>query len=689
MAHPPPVAHAQRMGPARGTDGAADRRGRPPGFRLPALVLLVAALVLAWLEGGFAGSRSYPVAALALGLAVVAFATGAFGLARGQRPIAVAVGAFAALTALSYASILWADVPAEALAGSNRMALYLLAFVLAAAVPWPAPAARAVFVVVAAGAGLVALATLFLSATGSDAAGVLLDGRLSAPLGYANATASLWLIALWPALALAIDERLAPGARAAALGTAALLLESALLTQSRGAALAFGVVAITFVACSPRRGAVLVALAAVLTATALAAPAVLDVRKATDVAGAGAALAAARAAIAWSSAGLAALAAIVLVLGARRSSRQWLGGRNTRRLGDRVALGLAVTGAVAGLVVIGSPVGWAHDRWDDFRSSGYTQVQSGASRFSGTIGSNRYDFYRVALDEFADHPLAGIGSDNFQVPYLEHRRSDEAPRYPHSLALQILSQLGLAGAGSFLVLLAAAAVAVRRAMRSAGRARGDVVAAAAGFLAFLVQAMGDWLWSFPALGILALILLGVALRAGREDEPAAPAWQPSRRARAAVVAVAIVAATGLGALALSSRLVRSAQATAGADPATARSELELAARLDPLDADPLVSAAILARRDGSEKQARADLDAALAREPRSWFAHFERGLLAASQDDRPTTLAQLSAARALNPRQPVVTDAIAAARAGRPVDARSLEAALARQLDLKLQPTGS
>ena len=664
-----------------------DPRGRPPGFRLPAFALLVAGLVLGALEGGFAGSRWYPVAALAVCLVVLAAATGALGLARDQRPIAVALVAFAALTAWSYASILWADVPADALDGSNRMALYLAVLVLAAAVPWPAPAARAVFVVVVAGAGLLALATLFVSAAGADAAHVLVDGRLSSPLGYANATASLWLIALWPALALAVDDRLAPAWRGAALGAGALLLESALLTQSRGAALAFAVVAVAYVACSPRRGGVLVALAAVVAACAAAAGPLLGVREARSAAAAAAALTDARAAIVWSAGGLAVLAAIVLTLAARAAPRR-RALIDARRLGDRAALGLAVAGTVAALVAIGSPVAWVHDRWDEFRSSGYSQVQAGSSRLSGAIGSNRYDFYRVALNEFREHPVAGIGADNFHVAYLEHRRSDEAPRYPHSLALRILAQLGLVGAAAFAALLAAAAVGVRRAMRSAGRERGAVVAAGAGFLAFGVQAMGDWLWSFPALGIVAFVLLGVALRAGAEHEPGTPTARPRGAMLAAATAVAAVAVVCFGALALSSRLIRSAQARAAANPAAARTDLRRAARLDPLNADPLVSAAILERRAGAPGDARADLDAALGRVPRSWFAHFERGLLAASEHDRAGALAQFTVARALNPRQPVVDDAIAATRAGRSIDPQALEADLAQQLERKLQPTG-
>ena len=61
---------------------------------------------------------------------------------------------------------------------------------------------------------------------------------------------------------------------------------------------------------------------------------------------------------------------------------------------------------------------------------------SGNRLLSG-LGSNRYDFYRVALDEFVAHPLVGIGADNFQQQYLARgpqRRDALATRTASSCA---------------------------------------------------------------------------------------------------------------------------------------------------------------------------------------------------------------------------------------------------------------
>src|SRR4029079_18949170 len=84
------------------------------------------------------------------------------------------------------------------------------------------------------------------------------------------------------------------------------------------------------------------------------------------------------------------------------------------------------------------------------------------SYFSAGVGGNRYDFWRGAWSEFADHPLAGVGVDNFQLDYLLHRRSYEEPLYPHSVELRLLSATGVVGAGLFLAFVAFVYSAMRR-----------------------------------------------------------------------------------------------------------------------------------------------------------------------------------------------------------------------------------
>src|SRR6202035_2319323 len=135
---------------------------------------------------------------------------------------------------------------------------------------------------------------------------------------------------------------------------------------------------------------------------------------------------------------------------------------------------------------------------------------SGTRLLSG-LGSNRYDFYRVALHEFTAHPILGIGVDNFQQQYLRLGHSEETPHYPHSLELRTLTQTGLLGALLAIVGLAAALLAGWRAIRRADPL-GRTVAAAAlgGFLYWVLHGSFDWFWEFAGLGAPAFALLGVA-----------------------------------------------------------------------------------------------------------------------------------------------------------------------------------
>ena len=109
---------------------------------------------------------------------------------------------FGLYVAWSYASILWAQVPGDALAGANRTLVYWLVFmlfwglglrgrtVLALVLAWGGAVTAA---------GLVALAR---AATAHTPQGHFVLGRLAAPISYPDADAALYLAACLPLLVL-------------------------------------------------------------------------------------------------------------------------------------------------------------------------------------------------------------------------------------------------------------------------------------------------------------------------------------------------------------------------------------------------------------------------------------------------------------------------------------------------------
>src|SRR5262249_28915426 len=143
----------------------------------------------------------------------------------------------------------------------------------------------------------------------------------------------------------------------------------------------------------------------------------------------------------------------------------------------------------------------------------------------------RYDFWRVAGDEFADHPFAGIGQHGFAAAYLVKGRSTETPQRAHSVFLDQLSETGITGFIFLLVGIGPPLVLIAR------RARGSIIHA--GILGagvyWLVHASGDWIWTFPAIGVPLFVLLGIG--SARQS----PKLLSPRVGVPAAVAVALVA----------------------------------------------------------------------------------------------------------------------------------------------------
>jgi O-antigen ligase len=165
----------------------------------------------------------------------------------------------------------------------------------------------------------------------------------------------------------------------------------------------------------------------------------------------------------------------------------------------------AVAGAVALLVLIGAPLAAVA------LDSGDAETGATASRFNA-LGSNRYDYWEVALGAWADDPLRGTGTAGFRVEWLREREIEEPVRDAHSLYLETAAELGVVGL--FLLGLLAAGVAASAAA-AARRERDLVTGAVAGVSLFAVHAAIDWDWELPAVTLPVLVLAGVLLcRAG-------------------------------------------------------------------------------------------------------------------------------------------------------------------------------
>ena len=643
----------------------------------PAFVAIAVFAWWAFRDGGFAATVLYPGGLLVLGALLALVVARPDRLRVRRRTTAVALVALLAFTAVSYASLLWADSPGDAWAGANRTLVYAAAFALFALTPFTVATGAAAVGTIAVVAAAAGLDVLFDAAGGASVDVVFVDGRLSQPIGYVNGSTAFFTMAFLAASVLASRREVPIPARAVLLGTATVLLDLAVLSQSRAWLVFFPLgLLVTFVLV-PNRMRLLLTLLPVGVVTLLSLPTLLDVYRAFGEPGAVDAIADARDVVVLGGAATAVLGGVGAWLDRRTELPASLGRRTDRWLAAAGAA-LAVVGCVAALVAIGDPVARAADAWDEFES-GYPSEFSGSHFTGGGLGDYRADQWRVALDAFADAPLLGTGVGGFGAVYIEQRRTNNEAIYPHSVELSVLSSTGLLGAlafGAFLAAVVAGAAALRR---SAAPVRAVAAASLALACYWLLHGSVDWFWELPAVTAPAFALLGLAA--------AVEAQQPDATSRrftpvAAGAAVAIL----VGAVALAVPWAATAETERAAavwrtDPDLALERLDRAGRIDRLSSQPALLAGAIANRSGRPERARAELEEALDREPRNWYAHLELAIAQARLGRRAESLASLDEAAALNPREDAVPEVREDVTRGDQIDLAELDAVFRQRVE--------
>jgi hypothetical protein len=479
---------------------------------------------------GFYSFSVWGVLTLAMLSAALALVLGAQNRLSGAS--AAALAAVVALACLALLSVTWAESTDSALTGASRWILYATTFaVLVIAGRRPGVARVGI---AAATAGILVMAAYVLGKMISgDGGSLFLRGRLNDPLGYSNSQGLFPVLGMWPLIGLASYAR--PAAAGAAAGGGTVLMGLAFLSQSRSVALAVLLATLAALLLVPgrvRRAWLLLAMVAGVAAISSPLLHVYDVGR---VGGQGLDEATRRAAwwilVAGGGVGLAWGA---IVAGERRFRAAEL------RRASAVALGAVVlAGAVAGGVRAGYIRTYVHDQVHAF-----TALQPNTSRsrlISG--GGNRYDFWRIAAHEFADHPLAGVGADNYPRDYFVLRRTNDEIRQPHSIEFQTLAELGLLGILALAAFFVAAAVGAVRRLRVpelAPTERMMLTAAIGMFTAWVGHSSVDWSHLVPGAAGVALMAAAYLVTGPSAGDVPAP-----RPRRATSVAIRVVATVGI------------------------------------------------------------------------------------------------------------------------------------------------
>lgn len=637
---------------------------------LPALVagLPVIALMLVWAvhDGGYDADTWYWGALVILALLTAVVIGRGLRTVAISRPARVALIAFALYVAWSYLSIAWAESPGDALEGSNRALLYLLVFATMLILPWTSRGVLVALLTFTLGVGVLAVVLLFRLASGHDVASLVIDGRLAAPTGYFNSTAALFTIETLLAIAFASRRELPGPLRGALIAFACAGLQLAVIVQSRGWLFTLPLVALVTIVILPDR--LRVAAAALIPVVATVAPVhrLLAVYQKT----AGPTLTHDASSAGHSALLICALAFFVATLIA------WADGllpaprpsAAHRRLVAMIATGLAVLAVCAGALAAthGHPFRFIERQWNGF--SHPTTAATG-SHFTD-VGSGRYDFWRVSLDAFRSHPIGGLGQDNFADYYITRRHTAEEPAWTHSLELRLLVHTGIVGFLLFTVFLVAAIAAALRARRRRGLEAMVAGAALLPLVVWLIHGSIDWFWEIPALTGPALGCLAMACALGARDGAAVAAVsEPEVRAtsrpavRAATVAAGVLALiTAVVVLGLPYLAVREESVASDlrqSDPAKALSDLNTAGDLNPLSAVPGRVAGTIALEVGQYTTADARFGQAIDRERGGWYSWLGQGLAASALGHRALARHDFEVAAAINPREPVIHEALA------------------------------
>jgi UDP-GlcNAc:undecaprenyl-phosphate GlcNAc-1-phosphate transferase len=643
---------------------ARSERPSPPhrDAVLPAEALLIAFIAVACglspLLYGFYDVSVWGPIALAVLSAVVGLVIARPAVPR--RAALAGAGGLVGLWLWSLISVTWSESAGQAMTEANRWLLYAALFGLLILILRDDRLSSVL--VVAGGAAIVLLGvyiTVRLVGAGGDE--LFLYGRLNEPLGYVNGQAGYLLMGFWPLIALAERAR-KPLVAGAGVAGATFLGALVVLSQTRAVVPAVALSVLLLLGAVPGRTKRAWALVVAGAGIAACLGPVLDVYESAGASGTPDDAKVRTAAI---SIALASVAAGVLWAAAAVGYRRLA--TRAPRIRRLAWAPLALAGVILAAVLIAGindPVGRVEHEYRAFTE--LRGDESGGSRFTSG-GGNRYDYWRVAVDQFTGDPLKGIGAGNYDSTYFLERRTTEDIRQPHSIELQTLGELGIVGGLLLAVFLVAIGVGFAGRARQAindRRARSLTVAAGGTFAVWFVHTSVDWLHLIPGLTGIALCSAAVLVGPWKGQQT-----DGTNRARLAVVAICgvtvLAGAVLIGRAALADRYLNAGRELLSSDPAEAVAKARDSLALNDEDLDGYyLEAAAWARLDDYSR-ARGALSQATRHEPHDFVTWALLGDLATRRGDYPQALRDYRRALALNPRDEDLQEAVRRARVRR------------------------
>jgi O-antigen ligase/polysaccharide polymerase Wzy-like membrane protein len=552
------------------------------------------------------------------------------------------------------ASQLWSDTQDRALIEFDRALLYLALFVLFGLLPrpkWRMPwitrglAAAIAFVCTCA---LITRALPHVWPTDPGFA----DNRLSFPLTYWNSLgilAAIGAVLLLGILANPAEHRLV---RAGAAAFVPITATTLLFTFSRGAILA-AIIGVVVYLCVARSSSLVSAVIAVGPPTAVALVVAYDANllATLDPTQPGAIPQGRTVAITVLACalGAAVLRLLTLRLDRRLAARKRAPWTRQRRLATAGALGAVI---VIAAVAVGVP-GWIEREYQGFNSAP-TQSQDLRSRLTDPSSNGRTDHWHAAFQGFSDAVFKGHGAGTYQFTWNRERRTTVAVVDAHSLYFEVLSELGIVGFTLLVLTIGTILFSLFRRIQGPNRMTYAALFAAA--VAWALHAGIDWDWEMPAVTAWFFAIGGAAVAGRATKRKVEPMGD---RGRIPIAAALLVVAVTPALLMLSQyRLQAAANAFDKGEWKAATSDATDSINILAVRAEPYQILGYGDLSNGRVNEAIEAMKKAVDYEPRNWEFRYSLAIAQAHAGIDP--LPQLNKAAALNPREPLVRDAITA-----------------------------